>query len=72
MFFLIVYIFLVLKDSKVDVTIGPYETYEDVLFGYKVLYIVFVIFTIFLVLVHVLCVDFLLYLLRNNVFKNLS
>ncbi|XP_024985631.1 nudix hydrolase 3-like isoform X2 [Cynara cardunculus var. scolymus] len=24
-------------DSKVDVTIGPYETYEDVLFGYKVL-----------------------------------
>lgn len=25
-----------LKDSKLDVTIGPYETYEDALFGYKV------------------------------------
>lgn len=25
-----------LKDSKLDVTIGPYETYEDSLFGYKV------------------------------------
>lgn len=27
-----------LKDSKLDVTIGPYETYEDTLFGYKVLF----------------------------------
>ncbi|KAL6996762.1 Nudix hydrolase 3 [Sarracenia purpurea var. burkii] len=25
-------------DSKLDVTIGPYETYEDALFGYKVLF----------------------------------
>lgn len=25
-----------MKDSKLDVTIGPYETYEDALFGYKV------------------------------------
>ncbi|XP_050286851.1 nudix hydrolase 3 isoform X2 [Quercus robur] len=24
-------------DSKLDVTIGPYETYEDALFGYKIL-----------------------------------
>ncbi|CAI0420984.1 unnamed protein product [Linum tenue] len=23
------------QDSKIDVTIGPYETYEDSLFGYK-------------------------------------
>ncbi|PWA56183.1 nudix hydrolase [Artemisia annua] len=25
-------------DSKLDVTIGPYETYEDVLFGYKAIF----------------------------------
>lgn len=24
------------QDSKLDVTIGPYETYEDAIFGYKV------------------------------------
>lgn len=24
------------QDSTVDVTIGPYETYEDALYGYKV------------------------------------
>ncbi|KAI3707317.1 hypothetical protein L6452_25733 [Arctium lappa] len=29
-------------DSKVDVTIGPYETYEDVLFGYKATFEAFV------------------------------
>lgn len=27
----------VFKDSKLDITIGPYETYEDALFGYKVM-----------------------------------
>lgn len=27
-----------MQDSKIDVTIGPYETYEDTLFGYKVLF----------------------------------
>jgi hypothetical protein len=26
-----------MQDSKLDVTIGPYETYEDKLFGYKVI-----------------------------------
>lgn len=26
----------VFKDSKLDITIGPYETYEDTIFGYKV------------------------------------
>ncbi|KAL7596258.1 hypothetical protein Lser_V15G28029 [Lactuca serriola] len=29
-------------DSKVDVTIGPYETYEDVLFGYKATFEAFI------------------------------
>ncbi|XP_020587951.1 nudix hydrolase 3 isoform X1 [Phalaenopsis equestris] len=29
-------------DSKLDVTIGPYETYEDVLFGYKATFEAFV------------------------------
>lgn len=28
--------FIFVQDSKIDVTIGPYETYEDTLFGYKV------------------------------------
>lgn len=28
--------YYLLKDSKLDITIGPYETYEDGLFGYKV------------------------------------
>ena len=26
-----------MQDSKLDITIGPYETYEDKLFGYKVI-----------------------------------
>lgn len=26
-----------MQESKLDVTIGPYETYEDKLFGYKVI-----------------------------------
>lgn len=30
-------VFCYLQDSPIDVTIGPYETYEDGLFGYKVL-----------------------------------
>ncbi|KAJ9556365.1 hypothetical protein OSB04_010979 [Centaurea solstitialis] len=29
-------------DSKVDITIGPYETYEDVLFGYKATFEAFI------------------------------
>ncbi|CAH1446380.1 unnamed protein product [Lactuca virosa] len=29
-------------DSKLDVTIGPYETYEDVLFGYKATFETFI------------------------------
>ncbi|XP_076944375.1 nudix hydrolase 3-like [Bidens hawaiensis] len=29
-------------DSKLDVTIGPYETYEDVLFGYKATFEAFI------------------------------
>ncbi|KAL7582692.1 hypothetical protein Lser_V15G43314 [Lactuca serriola] len=29
-------------DSKLDVTIGPYETYEDVLFGYKAAFEAFI------------------------------
>ncbi|XP_004303220.1 PREDICTED: nudix hydrolase 3 [Fragaria vesca subsp. vesca] len=29
-------------DSKLDVTIGPYETYEDALFGYKATFEVFI------------------------------
>ncbi|KAL4592964.1 hypothetical protein LXL04_005973 [Taraxacum kok-saghyz] len=29
-------------DSKVDVTLGPYETYEDVLFGYKATFEAFI------------------------------
>lgn len=29
-----------MQDSKLDVTIGPYETYEDKLFGYKVALII--------------------------------
>ncbi|GAB4850578.1 Nudix hydrolase 3 [Ancistrocladus abbreviatus] len=29
-------------DSKVDVTIGPYETYEDMLFGYKATFEAFI------------------------------
>lgn len=29
--------FHLLKDSKLDITIGPYETYEDAIFGYKVI-----------------------------------
>lgn len=28
--------FLFIQDSILDLTIGPYETYEDALFGYKV------------------------------------
>lgn len=28
--------YFLFKDSKLDVTIGPYETYEDAVFGYKV------------------------------------
>jgi len=31
------YLSVFLQDSKLDVTIGPYETYEDKLFGYKVI-----------------------------------
>lgn len=30
-------ILISMQDSKLDITIGPYETYEDKLFGYKVL-----------------------------------
>ncbi|KAL8137035.1 hypothetical protein V2J09_003036 [Rumex salicifolius] len=30
------------KDSKLDVTIGPYETYEDMLFGYKATFEAFI------------------------------
>ncbi|CAK7336352.1 unnamed protein product [Dovyalis caffra] len=30
------------KDSKLDVTIGPYETYEDTIFGYKATFEAFI------------------------------
>lgn len=34
--FLIILFKITFKDSKLDITIGPYETYEDAIFGYKV------------------------------------
>lgn len=33
---LLISFFLFIQDSILDLTIGPYETYEDALFGYKV------------------------------------